>query len=144
MASPNVIWSVISKNNSYVQRRNGRTRRSGAVALSGERGNPMNKHTFKMSGLANKQVFGLDEDAKTITFYVKTGNGKSPRNEFEEVALNKGFKAGAKAIKAATGKVYKRRDIEAALLTRFALAHRAASVQAGGRTKGVQKQGRSE
>lgn len=140
--SPNVVWSIIRKNNCYVQRRNGRTKRSGAVALSGETGNLRNKHSFKSSGLANKDAVGVSGDDKITLYIRKSENGKKPRTEFEEAPLTIAFKSGVALIKSKTQDSYYRRDLTKAALARFALEKRANSVAQGGKKGGVQKTGR--
>jgi len=78
-----------------------------------------------------------------VTLYVKkSANVKSPRNEFEEIPLEVDMKEGLVLVKSKSSGLYKRRDLERALLARFALAQRAALVQKGERSKGVQKLGR--
>lgn len=66
-----LVWMIVKNHNSFQQKRNGRTKRTGTVTLSSEPGNLMNTNSFKYSGLANSKVVKM--------VYSEEGDDKKPK-----------------------------------------------------------------
>ena len=135
-----LVWEVTKRNNSFLKKRNGKTKRSGKVEFSTEKGNIKSLNQFKYSGLANSKVYDVvctdDNKAQLI---VKTAGkcGTSPAKSSAKIALNKSdFRKVEKTIKNSTSAVYYRRDLEAAALGKWTKVYQA-NKRANGVKKGV-------
>ena len=74
-APASLVWACVSRHNSFQRSKNGRTRRSGKVIFSVEKGNVANMSTFKYSGIANDKsvdvTMGEDEKGSYPVFVKK-------------------------------------------------------------------------
>ena len=64
---PALTWMLVKDHNCFLYKRNGQTKRSGAIAMSAEPFNLTNTNTFKSSGLANDQAVDVSYDASKDT-----------------------------------------------------------------------------
>jgi large subunit ribosomal protein L28e len=132
-----LLWEVVKSNHSFLKKRNGRSKRSGAIAFSSEKGNLKSLNQFKYSGLANSKVFDVAcTDDNKAQLVVKTASKCSTKPGcMNVIALNKSdFHKVAKTIKNVTSSVYYRRDLEAAALGKWTKVY-----QANKRANGVKK-----
>jgi large subunit ribosomal protein L28e len=131
-----LVWELTRRNTSFMKKKNGRTKRSGAVAFSSEKGNLASLNLFKYSGLANSKVCDItctDEDRASL--YIKTASKTSqPKKSMAVIPMNKDFKRVESAIKKTTSEVFYRRDLEAAMLGKWTKVY-----QANRRAKGIIK-----
>jgi hypothetical protein len=124
---------------------NGRTKRSGSIKFSVEKGNVKSLSQFKYSGLANSKVADVvccttttqDGDhhprAQLVT---KTASKASsyPNKSFSSIHVNKDFRRSEKVICSQTIDNYYRPDLKAELLAKYTKVY-----QANRRAKGIQK-----
>ncbi|GMI48818.1 hypothetical protein TrCOL_g8049 [Triparma columacea] len=75
-APSSLVWACVSRHNSFQRQKNGRTKRSGKVIFSVEKGNVANISSFKYSGIANEKsvdiVTGSNDKGPVPVFVKKT------------------------------------------------------------------------
>lgn len=138
--SDQLVWEIVKSNNSFLKKRNGRTKRSGKVEFSSEKGNIKSLNRFKYSAIANSKVCDVvcTSDNKA-TLVVKTASKAStqPSKASANIALNKSdFRKVESTIKKSTSDVFYRRDLEAAMLGKWTKVYQA-NKRANGVMKGV-------
>lgn len=132
-----LVWECIKKNNSFLKKKNGNTKRSGSVSFSVEKGNPKSLNLFKYSGIANSKaadvVFADDNRAQLIT---KTASkaGSYPKKGKAVTNVNKDFRRSENIIVKQTVDNYYRRDLKDAVLGKYTKVY-----QANRRAKGITK-----
>mmetsp|Transcript_48361 Transcript_48361/g.139091 ORF Transcript_48361/g.139091 Transcript_48361/m.139091 type:complete len:151 (+) Transcript_48361:97-549(+) len=132
-----LVWELTRRNTSFTKKRNGRTKRSGTISFSTEKGNVKSLNLFKYSGIANSKACDIvcteNNGAKLI---VKTASkaGTQPKKAKAEIPMNKDFKRVESAIKKHTSDVHYRPDLEAAMLGKWTKVY-----QANRRAKGIKK-----
>jgi len=135
-----LVWEITKHNHSFLKKKNGRSKRSGKVEFSSEKGNLASLNKFKYSGLANSQVFDVKCTADNRAELIKKTAGKcatQPNKTTTTIALNKSdFHKVAKTIKNTTSAVYYRRDLEANALGKWTKVYQA-NKRANGVLKGV-------
>eukprot|EP00903_Cladosiphon_okamuranus_P016634 g15342.t1 len=134
--SNELVWSLVRRNNCFLYKRNGRTKRSGKVVLTSEPNNLKNVHSYKFSGLANSKAVGIqfDQDAKgpCASMTLKSSkNGNKPKKSVGKSLLKKTFPSAVQAIRKQTGGTNYRPDLESEALVRWSKVHRALRVQKG-------------
>ena len=124
-----LVWECVKRNNSFLKKRNGRTKRSGTVSFSSENGNIKSLNQFKYSGIANSKVFDVVcTDDNKATLIVKTASkcGSQPKAGSAKIALNKSdFRKVEGTIKKSTSDVYYRRDLTAPALGKWTKVYKA-------------------
>ncbi len=132
-----LVWELTRRNTAFMKKRNGQTKRSGAITFSTEKGNVKSLNLFKYSGIANSKVCDIvctkDNRASLI---IKTASkaGTQPNKTKAVISMNKDFKRVESAIKKTTTDVFYRRDLEAAMLGKWTKVY-----QANRRAKGIKK-----
>mmetsp|Transcript_33222 Transcript_33222/g.46446 ORF Transcript_33222/g.46446 Transcript_33222/m.46446 type:complete len:151 (+) Transcript_33222:47-499(+) len=132
-----LVWELTRRNTSFMKKRNGKTKRSGAVAFSVEKGNVKSLNQFKYSGLANSKVCDIVcTDDNRASLIVKTASKahSQPKKAKAEIPMNKDFRRVESAIRKSTSDVFYRRDLEAAMLGKWTKVY-----QANRRAKGIKK-----
>eukprot|EP00752_Nemacystus_decipiens_P015939 g14245.t1 len=134
--SNELVWSLVRKNNCFLYKRNGQTKRSGKVVLTSEPNNLKNVNSYKFSGLANSKAVGIqfDQDAKgrCASMTLKSSkNGNKPKKSVGKSLLKKTFPSVAQAIRKQTGGTNYRPDLQYTALVRWSKVHRALRVQKG-------------
>lgn len=141
--SDQLTWELVRRNHSFLNKKNGHTRRSGAISFSTEKGNVKSLNMFYCSGLANSQpldvVVSNDTKAKhgmNKAVLIKKSNKASvcPKKGRVEVAVNKPFHRSVKTITSQGVDNFYRRDLKAAVLGKYTKVY-----QANRRAKGVTK-----
>ena len=122
---------------SFLVKRNG-------VQLTHEKGNVMNKNTFKFSGLANERAIDLNVGADgKVSMGLKTPKGATkPSKGVNTTPMTKNFRRVAKSITTQTAGKYYRADLTSAALARWSALHRLTKVQQGLKKKAKSKTGR--
>lgn len=132
-----LVWECIRKNNSFLRKKNGQTKRSGTVTFSVEKGNLKSINQLKFSGLANSKTVDVvctdDNRAQLIT---KTASKctTQPKKAMASWNVNKDFRRSAKVLSKLTSDVYYRRDLKHAMLGKYTKVY-----QANRRAKGITK-----
>lgn len=133
-----LVWELTKNNSSFLKKKNGHTKRSGAIAFSSEKGNLKSLNQFKYSGLANSQTVDIvctdDNKAELI---VKTASKAStqPSKGKAVIPMNRSdFRRVERAIRKTTADVFYRRDLQAAALGKWTKVY-----QANKRAKGIKK-----
>ena len=132
-----LVWELVKKNNSFLKKRNGHTKRSGAVSFSVEKGNLKSINQLKYSGLANSKTIDVvctDGNRAQLITKTATKADKSPAKALAKTNVNKDFRRSEKIIKGQTSDVYYRRDLAAATLGKYTKVY-----QANRRAKGITK-----
>lgn len=124
---------------------NGRTRRSGSVRFSTERGNVTNLSTYKYSGLANAKTIDIsatDDNRAVLTIKTKAAStsGKSGK---AAIALNKDFRRVEKTLKSQATDNYYRPDLKDAALAKYTAVYKSNRVAKGVKKSVPVKKGRS-
>ena len=132
-----LIWEVTKNNSSFLRKRNGKTKRSGKVEFSVEKGNLVSLNQHKYSGHANAQVYNIRPTADGGAELVKknTKADVSPRDGVTVISVNpNNFRKVEKTLKNTTSNVFYRRDLEAKALGKLTKVYQSAKV-----VKGVKK-----
>ena len=118
-----VVWEVVRRNNCFLKKRSGKTKRSGTISFSSEKGNLASLSQFKYSGLANSKVFDVactDDNKAELVIKTSSKASSQPSKTHATIALNKSdFRKVEKTIKNTTSKVFYRRDLESAALAKW-------------------------
>jgi len=120
--SPNIVWDVVRKSNSFMRKR-------GVVTLSAEKGNLRNRHSYKWSGLAQRKVVSVhdavtikdDEAVRRIVMTVTkpASNRPSIATETKVIEGHMDATGAIKAVNEATFGNYFRPDMRSAALARL-------------------------
>ena len=132
-----LVWEITRRNTSFMKKKNGLTKRSGAVVFSTEKGNIKSLNLFKYSGLANSKVCDIvctDKDRASLIVKTASKASTQPKKSKAEIPMNGDFKRVEGAIKKNTSDVFYRRDLEASLLGKWTKVY-----QANRRARGLKK-----
>eukprot|EP00934_Nitzschia_sp_Nitz4_P001048 Nitzschia sp. Nitz4//scaffold11_size288233//163072//163524//NITZ4_000781-RA/size288233-processed-gene-0.169-mRNA-1//1//CDS//3329534095//1048//frame0 len=132
-----LVWELTRGNSSFLKKRNGKSKRSGTISFSTEKGNIKSLNLFKYSGIANSKVCDITcTPDNQATLFVKTASkaATQPKKGKAEIPMKKDFRRVEGAIKKNTSDVYYRRDLEAPLLGKWTKVY-----QANRRAKGIKK-----
>jgi large subunit ribosomal protein L28e len=132
-----LVWELTKRNTSFTNRKNGRTKRSGAIVFSSEKGNVASLNLFKYSGIANSKVASIVcTDDNRASLIVKTASkaATQPKKTIVTIPMNKDFYRVESAIRKHTQDNFYRRDLAAALLGKWTKVY-----QANRRAKGIKK-----
>jgi large subunit ribosomal protein L28e len=124
--SDSLAWELVKRNNSFMRKKSGQTRRSGAVTFSIERGNLMSKSSYKYSGLANSKTIDIsatDDNRAALTKKTKkaVNSGKAGK---ASIALNKDFRRVEKTIVSQATDNYYRPDLKREALAKYSAVYR--------------------
>mmetsp|Transcript_16995 Transcript_16995/g.39226 ORF Transcript_16995/g.39226 Transcript_16995/m.39226 type:complete len:152 (+) Transcript_16995:261-716(+) len=133
-----LLWEITKRNNSFIKKKNGKTKRSGKVEFSTEKGNIKSLNQFKYSGIANTKVYDVactDDNKAQLIIKTASKAATTPAKAVATIALNKSdFRKVEKTIKNTTDGVFYRKD-----LTNDALAKWYKVYTANKRANGVKK-----
>merc|ERR1712032_964856 len=116
---------------------NGRTKRSGSVKFSVEKGNARSLSYLKYSGLANEKttdVVFTDGDGAALVTKTASKCHTNPSKTFVSTPINRDFRRVDDIIQKQTMKNYYRPDLKAAVLGKWTKVY-----QANRRAKGIKK-----
>lgn len=131
-----LVWEIVKKNNSFIRKKNGMTKRSGAISFSVERGNLKSINQLKYSGLANSKavdVISKDNRAQLVTKTASKAH-THPKKGAVVTNINKDFRRAENIILKQSIENYYRRDLKAAALGKYTKVY-----QANRRAKGITK-----
>jgi large subunit ribosomal protein L28e len=130
-----LCWEIVRKNNCFLRKKNGHTKRSGAIQFSSEPGNCKSLNQFKFSGLANARTVDViataDHKAQLVT---KAASKVGTKSALTHVNMKKDFRRSTAGLVKQTADVYYRADLKQAALAKYTKVY-----QANRRAKGVQK-----
>ncbi|BBN00168.1 large subunit ribosomal protein L28e [Marchantia polymorpha subsp. ruderalis] len=133
MASPDLLWQLVKKNNSFLVKQNGNNNRS--VQFSSEPNNLYNKNTFKYSGLANKKTVSIvpaGEGLSVTLATTKTKKGNKPAESINRSVLKRDFRKMARAVVNQVAENGYRPDLKQSALARLAAVHKSLRVAKAG------------
>lgn len=135
--SDSLLWELTKKNTCFMKKVNGRTKRSGTIKFSVEKGNVKSLSQFKYSGLANSKVVDVvctdDNRAQLITKTASKAHSY-PKKAFVSTNVNKDFRRSEKVICGQAIDNYYRPDLKAEALAKYTKVY-----QANRRAKGIKK-----
>lgn len=133
-----LVWELTKRNNSFLNKKNGKSKRSGTIEFSTEKTNLPSLNKFKYSGIANSKAFGVGcTDDNKAELFVKAASkaGSKPSKSVSTIPIKRSdFRRGVSTIKKNTTDVFYRRDLEAAALGKWTKVY-----QANKRAKGTKK-----
>jgi large subunit ribosomal protein L28e len=132
-----LTWELTRRNNCFLRKKNGHSKRSGAISFSVEKGNLKSLNQLKYSGIANSKVFDVvfaPENRAQIIKKTASKAGNQPSKSKAVININKDFRRAENVIvKQAIDNFY-RRDLKAAALAKYTKVY-----QGNRRAKGIQK-----
>lgn len=142
--SDSLVWQLVKANNSFMVKKNGRTRRSGAIQFSTERGNLKNLSTYKYSGIANSKTIDINAAQEKVALKKATiSAGTAPAKGVAVIPLNKNFRRVAKTIQSQATDNFYRSDLKSAALARWAAVYNSTRRAKGLKKKVPVKKGRT-
>mmetsp|Transcript_19443 Transcript_19443/g.42298 ORF Transcript_19443/g.42298 Transcript_19443/m.42298 type:complete len:151 (-) Transcript_19443:140-592(-) len=131
-----LVWELTKNNTSFMRKVNGKTKRSGTVRFSVEKGNVKNISSYKYSGLANSKTVDVSAtDDNRAALSTKSSKASTQPSKGQPVTpLNKSFRRVEKTITSQVADNNYRPDLKADALARYS------AIYAGNRVaKGVKK-----
>lgn len=141
--SDQLVWEVIKRNNSFLKKVNGRSKRSGSIHFSVEKGNLRSLSTYKQSGLAQSKTVDISCTATdSALLCTKTASKSSNKVASSKIPINKNFKRVVKTIESHTADNYYRPDLKDDALAKFSKVYQANRIAKGVKARVVVKRGR--
>ena len=138
-----LVWEVVKNNNAFLRKKNGRSKRSGTMRFSVEKGNLRSLSSYKHSGLANdKSVDIVFTDDNKASLCKRTAS-KTSTVTIEETPVNKNFKRVVKTISSQVVDSYYRPDLKKDLLAKHSRVYCANRIAKGIKKPVEVKRGRS-
>lgn len=135
--SDSLVWELTKKNTCFLKKKNGKTKRSGTVTFSVEKGNAKSLNLFKYSGLANSKacdvVFSGENGAVLVTKTASKAHTKPSKGKVQ-TPVNKDFRRVENVIEKQTVSNYYRADLKDAVMAKWTKVY-----QANRRAKGITK-----
>jgi large subunit ribosomal protein L28e len=132
-----LTWELVKKQNCFLNKKSGRTVRSGTVSFSSEKGNLKSLSMLKFSGIANSKVIDIvctkDNRAQLITKNASKA-GNNPKKTKAVSNMKKDFRRSVAVITKQTDDIFYRRDLKATALAKHTKVY-----QANRRAKGTIK-----
>ena len=105
---------------------NGRTKRTGTMRFSVEKGNLRSLSSFKQSGLANSKAVGIDTtDDNTAVLSLKTASKSGSTVSVQDIPINKKFTKVVKTIESKVVSNYYRPDLKRDAFAKFSKVYKA-------------------
>jgi len=138
VATPDsLVWELVKEHNSFIRTCNGRTKRSGTIKFSAEKGNIKSLSQFQCSGIANSKVADISSTATSGgELFTKTASKAHTKPKAGKVItpVNKDFRRVEAVIQKQVIDNYYRRDLKGAILAKWTKVY-----QANRRAKGIKK-----
>mmetsp|Transcript_6050 Transcript_6050/g.8719 ORF Transcript_6050/g.8719 Transcript_6050/m.8719 type:complete len:152 (+) Transcript_6050:399-854(+) len=135
--SDSLVWELVRHNSSFMKKVNGRTKRSGSVKFSVEKGNVKSLSLFQCSGLANSKSVDVDFTSTNGAELVIKAASKAhsfPAKTIAVTPLNKDFRRVENIIMKQSIENYYRPDLKKAVLAKWTKVY-----QTNRRAKGIKK-----
>jgi large subunit ribosomal protein L28e len=132
-----LVWELIKKRSCFINTKNGKTKRTGSIQFSAEKGNVKSLNKLKYSGLANSKVVDVvctpTHGAQLITKTASKAH-KQPNKTTVITNVNKDFRRAENIIVKQTISNYYRRDLKNEVLAKYTKVY-----QGNRRAKGITK-----
>jgi large subunit ribosomal protein L28e len=132
-----LAWELTKRNHAFLHKKNGHTKRSGAIQFSSEQGNLKSLNQLKYTGLANTKVtdvvFTKDHGAQLIR-KVASKCHSQPKKSSAKTNIYKDFRRSESIIVKQSVDNYYRPDLKDAALAKYTKIY-----QANRRAKGITK-----
>lgn len=132
-----LAWELVRRNNCFLKKRNGQTKRSGMVQFSVEQGNCKSLNQFKYSAVANSKaldVVFVGENRAQLIKKTASKAGSKPSKSVAKINVNKDFRRSEKVITGQGIDNFYRPDLKGAVLAKYTKVY-----QANRRAKGITK-----
>lgn len=132
-----LLWECVKKNNCYLRKKNGHTKRSGKVAFSMEKGNLTSLNQLKYSGLANTKVADVVSTSDNKTSLIKKVASKASTKPSQGQLITnvrKDYSRSVKTLKKVVVDNYYRPDLSLPMLQKYTAVY-----QANRRARGIVK-----
>mmetsp|Transcript_23522 Transcript_23522/g.27775 ORF Transcript_23522/g.27775 Transcript_23522/m.27775 type:complete len:151 (+) Transcript_23522:109-561(+) len=141
--SDQLVWELVKRNNCFLKKVNGRSKRSGSIHFSLEKGNLRSRSSYKHSGLAQSKTIDVTCTAtNTAILSTKTASKSATKVAGSEIPMNKGFNLVVKSITSHTSGNYYRPDLKNDALAKFSKVYQANRIAKGVKGKVPVKTGR--
>jgi len=142
--SDQLVWELIKHNNSFLKKVNGRTKRSGSIHFSVEKGNLRSRSSYKHSGLAQSKTIDIScTPTDTALLSTKTASKSHNKIAASDIPINKNFKKVVKTIESHTVDNYYRADLKQDALAKYSKVYQANRIAKGVKARVPVKKGRS-
>lgn len=131
------LWECVKKNNSFLRKKNGHTKRSGKIAFSIEKGNLKSLNQLKYSGLANTKVVDIvcTPDHKTSLIQkVASKASTKPAQGTTVTNVRKDYQHSIKTLRKVVVDNYYRPDLSLPMVQKYTAVY-----QANRRSRGILK-----
>jgi large subunit ribosomal protein L28e len=132
-----LVWEIVRRNNCFQKKRNGKTKRSGTITFSVEKGNLKSLNLLKYSGLANTKTVDViatpEHQAQLITKSASKCH-QQPNKAMATTSIKKHFRQSVNAIKKNVVSNHYRPDLKRAALGKYTKVY-----NANRRAKGIKK-----
>mmetsp|Transcript_13792 Transcript_13792/g.23484 ORF Transcript_13792/g.23484 Transcript_13792/m.23484 type:complete len:151 (-) Transcript_13792:40-492(-) len=135
--SDSLVWELTRHNTCFMKKVNGRTKRSGSVRFSVEKGNVKSLSRFQYSGLANSKVTDVvctDSNGAELIKKTASKHHQYPSKGRAAITINKDFRRAENTILTQSIDNFYRPDLKDAVLAKYTKVY-----QANRRAKGVVK-----
>ncbi|GAX13186.1 large subunit ribosomal protein L28e [Fistulifera solaris] len=130
-----LTWEIVRRNNCFLKKRNGQTKRSGSVQFSVEPGNCKSLNQLKYSAIANSKALDVVFSGENRAQLIKKTAGKSgSKVAVAKINVNKDFRRSEKVIVGQGIDNFYRQDLKGAVLAKYTAVY-----QANRRAKGITK-----
>ena len=132
-----LAWELVRRNNCFLKKRNGLTKRSGSIQFSVEPGNCKSLNKFKYSAVANSKALDVvfsEENRAQIIKKSASKAGTNPSKTVAKINVNKDFRRSEKVITGQGTDNFYRPDLKGDVLAKYTKVY-----QANRRAKGVTK-----
>jgi len=124
--SDQLVWELIKNNNCFLKKVNGRSKRSGTMRFSVEKGNLRSLSSYKHSGLANSKTVDIScTENNQAVLSTKTASKSASRSASSEIPINKNFKRVVKTIGSHAVDNYYRPDLKNDALAKYSKVYQA-------------------
>jgi large subunit ribosomal protein L28e len=122
-----LTWELVKKQNCFLNKKSGRTVRSGTVSFSSEKGNLKSLSMLKFSGIANSKVVDVVCTKDNRAQFIKKSASKAGKNPKSKAVSNisKEFRRAEAVITKQTDDVFYRRDLKTAALAKYTKVYQA-------------------
>mmetsp|Transcript_25762 Transcript_25762/g.31749 ORF Transcript_25762/g.31749 Transcript_25762/m.31749 type:complete len:147 (-) Transcript_25762:230-670(-) len=142
--SDSLVWECIKNNNSFMKKLSGRSKATGTMRFSVEKGNLRSLSSFKHSGLANSKAVDVTfTDKNTAVLSKKTASKSSSSVSVVDIPMNKNFKKVVKSIESQTASNFYRPDLKNDALAKFSAVYKANRIAKGVKKNLPVKKGRN-
>lgn len=142
-----LVWELVQKNNCFMKKVNGRTKRTGTISFSVEKGNLRSISAPKYSGISRSQsvdVVPTDDNRAQLLLKTASKAATQPKKGVAATPLNKDFRRTVHCIEANVQNNFYRPDLTSSALAKYSKVYRANRIAKGVKKPVPVKKGRSK